>query len=96
MQGPPIRDNSFVLQVTLIGLPQEQGAAGKASKSDSYAIDKMSIRVSPKVFGARIRWDNVSGLSSQAQGWLLISLLQALMSLRKAVSHVVLVYTNVL
>ena len=68
MQGPPIRDNSFVLQVTLIGLPQEQGAAGKASKSDSYAIDKMSIRVSPKVFGARIRWDNSSGLSCQAQG----------------------------
>ena len=68
MQGSPIRDNSFVLQVTLIGLPQEQGAAGKASKSDSYAIDKMSIRVSPKVFGARIRWDNSSGLSCQAQG----------------------------
>ena len=67
MQGPPIRDDSFGLQVTLIGLPQEQGAAGKASKSDSYAIDKMSIRVSPKVFGARIRWDGVSGLSSQAQ-----------------------------
>ena len=42
--------------MTLIGLPEEQGVPGKASKSDSYAIDKMSIRVSPKVFGARIRW----------------------------------------
>lgn len=43
------------LQVYLIGLPQEQSAAGKASKSDSYSLDKMSIRVSSKVFGARIR-----------------------------------------
>ena len=34
---------------------QEQSAAGRASKYDSYALDKMSIRVSPKVFGARIR-----------------------------------------
>ena len=34
---------------------QEQSAAGTASKYDSYALDKMSIRASPKVFGARIR-----------------------------------------
>ncbi len=43
------------LQVYLIGLAEEQSAAGRASKYDSYALDKMSIRVSPKVFGARIR-----------------------------------------
>ena len=39
----------------LIGLAEEQSATGRASKYDSYALDKMSIRVSPKVFGARIR-----------------------------------------
>ena len=43
------------LQVYLIGMAEEQDAAGKASKYDSYALDKMSIRVSSKVFGARIR-----------------------------------------
>ena len=44
-----------LLQVYLIGMAEEQDAAGKASKYDSYALDKMSIRVSSKVFGARIR-----------------------------------------
>ena len=43
------------MQVYLIGLAEEQSATGRASKYDSYALDKMSIRVSPKVFGARIR-----------------------------------------
>ena len=69
-------------------MPQEQGAAGRASKSDSYAIDKMSIRVSPKVFGARIRWGRISSISSQAQRWMFIGLLQALMVLHKAAPSV--------
>ena len=43
------------MQVYLIGLAEAQSATGSASKYDSYALDKMSIRVSPKVFGARIR-----------------------------------------
>jgi hypothetical protein len=34
---------------------EEQQAEGKAAKYDSYALDKISIRVSPKVFGTRIR-----------------------------------------
>lgn len=46
---------SGVCPVYLIGMHQEQSAAGTASKYDSYALDKMSIRASPKVFGARIR-----------------------------------------
>ena len=33
----------------------EKEAAGHAAKYDSYALDKISIRVSPKVFGSRIR-----------------------------------------
>jgi hypothetical protein len=33
----------------------EREAAGHAAKYDSYALDKISIRVSPRVFGARIR-----------------------------------------
>ena len=44
----------------LIGLAEEQSAKGRASKYDSYALDKMSIRVSPKVFGARIRCAQLS------------------------------------
>ncbi len=48
------------MQVYLIGLAEEQSATGRASKYDSYALDKMSIRVSPKVFGARIRCAQLS------------------------------------
>ena len=33
----------------------EKEAAGNTAKHDSYALDKISIRVSPKVFGSRIR-----------------------------------------
>lgn len=44
------------LQVYIIGAAaDEQKAEGRAAKHDSYALDKISIRVSPKVFGARIR-----------------------------------------
>lgn len=45
----------FASQVYVYGAAaDEQKAQGKASKQDSYALDKISIRVSPKVFGTRI------------------------------------------
>ncbi|KAK9919093.1 hypothetical protein WJX75_009336 [Coccomyxa subellipsoidea] len=47
---------SGVSPVYIIGAAaDEQKAEGRAAKHDSYALDKISIRVSPKVFGARIR-----------------------------------------
>ena len=41
----------------------EKEAAGNTAKHDSYALDKISIRVSPKVFGSRIRCARAPHLS---------------------------------